>query len=254
VNSHPTAPAKDRMMEQYTQSDLEAANGQDGAPTLIAFDGKVYDVSSSRMWRKGVHFKSHHAGQDLTAFLSAAPHGDEVFKRFEQVGVLVEEKALAAQIRTPPRWIERILNEHPHPISVHFPIALSLVGSFFMVLFVASRWLAWPWLQTEGPFFERFALYCIVLATLAAPVSILTGLWSWYYNYNAVWTRIYRFKTGLSVVLMVLQILALTLRVGLAPAPDLASGAYVFYAVLMVAMAPTVMALGYFGGQITFPR
>ena len=110
------------------------------------------------------------------------------------------------------------------------------------------------YLLGRNPSFELFTLYCIILATLAAPVSIATGVLSWYYNYNAVWTHIYRVKTTLSIVLVCLQIPALVLRLLVYEGPALDSPGYWVYAALALAMAPTVVGLGYFGGKITFPR
>jgi predicted heme/steroid binding protein/uncharacterized membrane protein len=231
-------------MKKIDKDELERGTGTEDNPALVAVDGQVYDVTSSKMWKKGVHVKSHRAGQDLSRAIQAAPHGTEVFDAFEPIGELeaAEEKEEAG-LAKPPFMIERILDEHPHPISVHFPIALSIVGAFSMFLFLVLR--------KES--FELFTLYCITLAALASPVSIATGLLSWYYNYNAVWTRIYRVKTSLSIVLVVFQLCALGLRLFAFDSPDLGAPLYWLYVGLALGMAPTVMGLGYFGGKITFP-
>ena len=55
----------------------------------IAFKGIIYDATSSRHWRGGIHYE-HWAGQDLTEELIDAPHAEEVFQRLEKVGTLVE--------------------------------------------------------------------------------------------------------------------------------------------------------------------
>ena len=231
-------------MKQIGKAELERGNGTEENPALVAVEGKVYDVASSKMWKNGLHLKTHRAGQDLSLEIKAAPHGPEVLDRFEQVGVLAERPAeVEEEISKPPFIIEKLLEQHPHPMSVHFPIALSTVGAFFMVLFLVF----------QDDSFEKFTLYCIILATLAAPVTIFTGVLSWAYNYSRVWTRIYRYKTSLSVVLVSLQICALVIRLGVVRGPDLSSPAFWVYAALALAMAPTVMALGYFGGKITFP-
>lgn len=231
-------------MKEFTDEELEQGTGTEGNPSLVAVDGKVYDVTGSKMWRNGVHVKTHKAGQDLSQAIQAAPHGMEVFEKFEPVGVLAEKEVEAeAEIAGPPAVLEKILDQHPHPISVHFPIALSIVGAFFMALYLAFR----------NDTHELFSVYCIGLAALAAPVSIATGLLSWRHNYNAVWTHIYRMKTYLSITLVTMQWTALSIRLLVVDAPDLQSPIYWVYAVLALAMAPTVMGLGYFGGKITFP-
>jgi hypothetical protein len=96
-------------------------------------------------------------------------------------------------------------------------------------------------------------LYCVVVAGLATPVAIASGLLSWYYNYNAIWTRIFRIKIILSCVLFALQIGALVMRLAVVDEPSLRSPGYWVYAVLVMAMAPTVVFLGYLGGRLTFP-
>ena len=53
-------------MKEYTPDELAGYNGAEGKPIYIAHDGKVYDVSESKLWRNGVHMKRHHAGNDLT--------------------------------------------------------------------------------------------------------------------------------------------------------------------------------------------
>lgn len=64
-----------------SRSQLALRNGQDKADVWIAFRGLIYDVSSSRLWRRGKHYE-HWAGQDLTPELADAPHTDQVFEKF----------------------------------------------------------------------------------------------------------------------------------------------------------------------------
>lgn len=71
----------------YTRSQLALRNGQDKPQIWVAYRGTIYDVGKSRLWRDGKHYE-HWAGQDLTEEMEDAPHADDVFKRFEVVGVL----------------------------------------------------------------------------------------------------------------------------------------------------------------------
>ena len=80
------------MKQIYTET-LSKFNGKDGNPIYIAHEGKVYDVTESKLWKGGSHMRRHEAGADLTADILAAPHGPEVLERYPQVGVL-EGKAL----------------------------------------------------------------------------------------------------------------------------------------------------------------
>ena len=71
----------------YTRAQLALRNGQDRPEIWVAFEGKIYDVSKSRLWRDGKHYE-HWAGQDLTPELADAPHNENVFDKFEQIGIL----------------------------------------------------------------------------------------------------------------------------------------------------------------------
>jgi predicted heme/steroid binding protein len=73
---------------EITEDELSFFDGKDGRPTYLAYRGTVYNVSSSDYWRTGGHAAQHQAGGDLTANLKTAPHGEEVFKKFEVVGTL----------------------------------------------------------------------------------------------------------------------------------------------------------------------
>jgi len=73
-------------LREYTKEELAKANGQNDAPTLVAVDGKVYDVSKSDLWIESYHPDLHNSGRDLTSALSEAPHDREVFKGFPIVG------------------------------------------------------------------------------------------------------------------------------------------------------------------------
>ncbi|MCA9369049.1 hypothetical protein KC721_02020, partial [Candidatus Woesebacteria bacterium] len=74
-------------MQSFTTEELSAFNGKDGAKAYTSYEGKVYDVTGSTLWKLGEHFGLQ-AGKDLTADMANAPHGDEVFSGFTQIGVL----------------------------------------------------------------------------------------------------------------------------------------------------------------------
>ncbi len=233
-------------MDQMDKVELQQHDGKEGRRTLVAFNGKIYDVTDSKLWRNGVHLKTHHAGHDLTHAIKAAPHGPEVMERFLAIAELVEEKEVIARptaMKTPSPMVAWILGQHPHPMSVHFPIALCIMASVLTLL----------GLYVQEPALQKAALYNIIFAALAAPASIVTGLLSWYYNYSGIWTHIYRMKTLLSIVLAVLLSSALIIHFGFSPVVGQGGFWHWLYTWIVLALAPTVMGLGYYGGKITFP-
>lgn len=74
-------------MKRYSKAQLALRNGQDREEIWVAYEGKIYDVTESRLWRNGKHYE-HWAGQDLTDELSDAPHTAQVFEKFEAIGEL----------------------------------------------------------------------------------------------------------------------------------------------------------------------
>ncbi len=69
----------------FTATELSQYDGKDGHKSYFAYEGKVYDVSTSKLWQAGQHF-GFSAGQDLTGKMGGAPHGTEVFAGFPVVG------------------------------------------------------------------------------------------------------------------------------------------------------------------------
>jgi len=46
-------------MKEFTAEELTSLNGKDGRPVFIAFQGKVFDVTKSPLWAKGLHMNRH---------------------------------------------------------------------------------------------------------------------------------------------------------------------------------------------------
>ena len=74
-------------LPSYSRGQLALRNGQDREEIWVAYQGVIYDVTTSRLWRNGKHYQ-HWAGQDLTAELKDAPHTEKVFERFSPIGVI----------------------------------------------------------------------------------------------------------------------------------------------------------------------
>ena len=78
-------------MKVITKKELKKYDGSNGI-AYIAFDGKVYDVSESYHWERGIHQVMHRAGCDLTEALKRAPHGADMLARFLVVGELLDSE------------------------------------------------------------------------------------------------------------------------------------------------------------------
>ncbi len=230
----------DRIIQE---EELRASDGQEeGRPALLAYKGKVYDVSESKLWRNGVHVRRHQAGQDLTASLSAAPHDESVFERVPVVGALaaVEEETAEKEL---PALLDWFLDQHPHPVAVHFPVALTVAAAVFLALY----------LLTGNESFELSGYYVLWMAVIMAPLAILTGATSWWFNYRRAPTPLFKGKIGLSIVLLALAVIALALRTANPASVVNREGAGWLYALVVVAMVAVVSGLGWLGAKITFP-
>jgi predicted heme/steroid binding protein len=76
-------------MKVFTIEELKKYDGSRGI-SYVAYKGKVYDISHSYQWKKGVHQIRHHAGFDLTAALKQAPHHPDLLFKFPVVGTLAD--------------------------------------------------------------------------------------------------------------------------------------------------------------------
>ncbi|NJD56424.1 MAG: cytochrome B5 [Nitrospirae bacterium] len=74
--------------QDVTPEQLSHFDGREGRPAYVAYAGKVYDVTMSRLWKDGSHARKHLAGSDLTAALKTAPHGEEKVVAMKLVGEL----------------------------------------------------------------------------------------------------------------------------------------------------------------------
>ncbi|WKV13725.1 cytochrome b5 domain-containing protein [Marivirga harenae] len=74
-------------MKKYSPQQLALRNGQDRDEIWIAYQGIIYDVTNSRLWKNGTHYE-HWSGQDLTDELKDAPHTDKVFETLRVIGEL----------------------------------------------------------------------------------------------------------------------------------------------------------------------
>jgi len=234
------------MSRSFSPKELAQYNGGDGDPAYVAVDGTVYDVSSSGMWRDGIHMGRHVAGQDLTAEIDAAPHGAEVLtaQNFEQVGTLTAEvdRHLPGFLRAA---LERfpMARRHLHPISIHFPTAYFIAAAVFtMVHVVRPNWL--------GIDFDVMGVALLVLGILFTPPAVATGFFTWWVNYALGTTTLIVRKLIFSAILVLVEVACLVMKFGgFVQQPAV----YWVYTGLVFWLAINVMILGYYGGQLVFP-
>lgn len=91
-------------------AELSKFDGMAERKAYYAYEGLVYDVTGSRLWKEGQHFGLQ-AGQDLTGKMGDAPHGTEVFKGFTVVGRY--ESAASTPAATEAATSEMTTSEKP---------------------------------------------------------------------------------------------------------------------------------------------
>jgi predicted heme/steroid binding protein/uncharacterized membrane protein len=233
-------------MKEFDVGELAEYDGKNGKPVYVVYQGKVLDVSESRLWKGGMHMNRHSAGKELTRDIQAAPHTPEVLEKFPQVGTLKAEAAVAQQL---PEFVSKILDlfpilrRHPHPMVVHFPIVFMFSATVFNLLY----------LITGIKPFELTALHCLAGGILFTPIAMITGWFTWWLNYLAKPIKAVTIKIYVSFALLLLQVIAFCWRVLV---PDVLSSlgmGSIIYFLIIVSFIPLVSITGWFGAALTFP-
>ncbi|MEJ2655976.1 MAG: cytochrome b5 domain-containing protein [Desulfobacterales bacterium] len=232
-------------MKEFNADELSGYNGENGNPVYVAYQGNVYDVSGSKLWRNGMHMRRHHSGKDLTTDIQAAPHEPDVLERYPKVGTLKkepEERQLPAVIA----WLLQkypMLRRHPHPMTVHFPIAFTFSPPIFIFLY----------LITGVKSFETTAINCLAAGIIFTIVAIGTGFYAWWLNYLAKPMKALKIKIPLAFVLLILEIFLFVWRINVPDIIKPVGGSGVIYLLIVFSLLPIVTIIGWFGASITFP-
>jgi len=113
---------------RYSADGLSQFDGREGRPAYIAYNGILYDVTGSKLWKDGSHLKKHNAGNDLTELLKTAPHGEEKVLAMPVAGALT-----AAPVKTSRPFHERLF---------YFFAYMNLAFTF-LIVFVIALWRWW---------------------------------------------------------------------------------------------------------------
>jgi predicted heme/steroid binding protein len=114
--------------QDLTAEELHSFDGKEGRPAFIAYRGKIYDVTNSKLWKEGSHARKHHAGRDLTDALKTAPHAEDKILSMPEVGKLIAEGQKI------PR---------PLPERVFYIFAYLNLGFVFLITFIIALWRWW---------------------------------------------------------------------------------------------------------------
>ncbi len=245
INNHDKFSGKEWLMKEFSVEELARYDGQNGNPAYVAYRGDVYDVSNSKLWRNGRHMNRHHAGSDLTTDIQAAPHEPDILNRCPKVGTVkkaAEEPrvpaALAGMIKKYP-----MLQRHPHPMTVHFPIAFAFSPPVFIVLY----------LVTGLKSFEITAFHCLGAGILFTAVGIASGFYTWWLNYMARMMGVLKKKIPLAFAMLTVEIILFIWRLKVPDILDPVGGSGLIYLVFVFALLPMVTLIGWYGASITFP-
>jgi len=114
--------------KEFTAEELSRFDGKEGRPALVAFEGKVYDLSKSKLWKNGEHLKKHWAGTDLTGALKGAPHGPDKLSDMPLLGTITAKPTD---------------QKRPGYMKLFYFFAYMNLVFVFLILFVISLWRWW---------------------------------------------------------------------------------------------------------------
>ena len=223
---------------RFSESELKKFDGKEGRPAYVAIEGKIFDVSESRIWAEGRHMGLHSAGEELNNSIKNAPHDTEILSRFPVVGELIREDA------APKTLAQRVAGLYPHPIIVHFPIASSTMVPLFSLLY----------LLTGETSFELASFYILTLGLLVSPLCGLSGAFSWKINYGGTRSRDFSRKITFTLALVALTSVCFVWRLMEPTVLVEKTGMSYLYLAFQIGLALVAAILGHTGGKIVFAK
>lgn len=131
---------------------------------------------------------------------------------------------------------------HPHPVTVHFPIALHYFSAFVDVLFLAD--------PSGG--YETAVFLSFLIATVMGFLTLFTGLFSWWVNYNLVRSKVFMIKLVGALFTLLVGFIPITQRLLDADVAYSSGMDGVVYHGIIFLTVMTVSIVGYYGGKITW--
>lgn len=111
--------------KDLTIEELAHFNGKEGRPAFTSLSGNIYNVTNSKLWKDGIHFKKHISGVDLTNALKQAPHNAEIVEKMPLIGKTVEGSKI---------------HKRPFYDKLFYFLAYSMLIVIFSMIFIISIW------------------------------------------------------------------------------------------------------------------
>jgi predicted heme/steroid binding protein/uncharacterized membrane protein len=220
------------------KEDLQNFDGKEGRQSYVSHEGKVFDVTDSKLWKNGKHAGKHFAGMDLSEALKSAPHGAEVLERFAHVDDIeaikeTKEHPQEATFKDTVRSLYRIF--HPHPMLIHFPMGLI---NFAVIMQIIFYFTGYPSFSTAG-------FYAITTAAVFLVPTIVSGFVSWWVNYGLTKNKIFMTKISFSFVLLIMC--ACEVLIGIKGYEE-----SILYNAMLFLNVPVLGIIGFNGGKLSW--
>ena len=141
-------------------------------------------------------------------------------------------------------WIKWYRKYHPHPMLVHFPIALHLfAGGLDLIFFMYPK-----------DSFATAVFYTFFAATVTGGLAMIPGIMSWWINYKLAFTYIFIIKLLLSLMTLLLGIVGILIYID---NPDIVftqSFPSIVYHSIILLTSLTVIVVAYYGAKLTWGK